>query len=203
MWHCTVSFRFVNKMESRNLQRRKKKTFRNFHHSPRRWGMTFQRESGLVVNTYTLPRVCWKPSSPMSMAWKALCFQKIMASIQSSQMPSRFILLQATIGWHPALLDGRLQLMTANSTAAEATTLCELQTIPCNKLSMNICEAAEAPEGQAGKWMASPSSLAKRTLESWEFWQFRPNLFSCRLEFWTVGLNPGPVRWSRFVAKTL
>ena len=30
-----------------------------------------------------------------------------------------------------------------------------------------------------------------------------PHPFSCKLEFWTVGFNPGPVSGSRFVAKTL
>ena len=39
------------------------------------------------------------------------------------------------------------------------------------------------------------------TLQKLTFWHSRPHPFLCELEFWIVGLNPGPVRGSRFVAK--
>ena len=110
-------------LKESNLQKsdpRKGGSCRNFHHSPLRWRKTFTRESGSQMSIYSLPRNCWKLSSPTSMACNALSFQKMMGCTHNSMRPYRFILWQATIGLHQVPLNSK-SLFTTATTVANST----------------------------------------------------------------------------------
>ena len=102
-------------LKESNLQKshpRKGGSCRNFHHSPLRWRKTFRKKSDSQMSIYSLPRNCWKLSSPTSMACNALSFQKVVFT-QSSMRPYRFILWQANIGLHQVCLNSKSLFTTA------------------------------------------------------------------------------------------